>query len=434
MSPTPDPFAAIAQPLGWCYLAFAAANAAAAYKAGRRRLGLAAAWTAVGAAFCWLGIRSVAGHPVGLPEGLKDAIDATLGPVTLTLASFGLLAALYGFREKLVRPAWAWAGLNTAVAFLGLSLVDADFAAIVLKPDNVAIAAMIFLLGFFTWLGASQAVENDRRKERGEQTVEADFREKTLVWPDLVYIELIAMVILSAVLLAWSIVLKAPLEQPANPVVTPNPAKAPWYFLGLQEMLVFFDPTIAGVVIPLLIIVGLAAIPYLDRNPKGSGYYTIAERKFAHAVFLFGFLQLWILLIVIGVFFRGPNWNFYGLYQTRDPHLLIAQNNSKLSELVWLAALERPTPQVDPPVRPGFAAIVLRELPGLVVLALYFVALPMILARTRLKWLRVELGRFKYCFTAFLLLMMLALPLKMLLRWTANISYIVSFPEWFVGF
>ena len=99
------------------------------------------------------------------------------------------------------------------------------------------------------------------------------------MWPDLVYTELISLILCSVVLIVWSIFLKAPLEQPANRSMTPNPSKAPWYFLGLQEMLVYFDPWLAGVVLPGLIIVGLIAIPYIDKNPKGNGYYTFNERK-----------------------------------------------------------------------------------------------------------------------------------------------------------
>jgi len=72
-----------------------------------------------------------------------------------------------------------------------------------------------------------------------------------------------------------------------------NPAKAPWYFLGLQEMLVYFDPWIAGVIMPTLIIVGLMVIPYIDANPLGNGYYTYKQRKFAIWTFLFGFIGLW---------------------------------------------------------------------------------------------------------------------------------------------
>ena len=82
-------------------------------------------------------------------------------------------------------------------------------------------------------------------------------------------------------LMVWSLTLNAPLEEPSNPNVTMNPAKAPWYFLGLQEMLVYFDPWIAGVIMPTLIIVGLMAVPYIDNNPLGNGYYTYRQRRFA---------------------------------------------------------------------------------------------------------------------------------------------------------
>ena len=115
------------------------------------------------------------------------------------------------------------------------------------------------------------------------------------MWPDLVYTELISLIVCTVVLIVWSILLKAPLEQPANPADTPNPSKAPWYFLGLQEMLVYFDPWLAGVVLPGLIIVGLMAIPYIDKNPKGNGYYTFKERKPEITIFLFGFAVLWVV-------------------------------------------------------------------------------------------------------------------------------------------
>jgi hypothetical protein len=319
---------------------------------------------------------------------------------------------------------------------MGASLTDPEFAQIVLKPDNVPIVAMVYLLGFFTWLGAAQAAENDRRLQQGRPPMEKDLDETTLVWPDLVYIELICMVILSAVLIVWSIVLRAPLEQPANPVVTPNPSKAPWYFLGLQEMLVFFDPAIAGVILPGLIILGLMAIPYLDSNPKGSGYYTIAQRRFGYVAFQLGFLQLWILLILIGTFFRGPNWNFFGLYEPRDPHKVLALSNVKLSEAFWAIWLGREMPQ--PSAGGGSLARLgmtcWREIAGLVVLGAYFVALPVTLGRTLFRRFRREMGRARYWVTMLLLLMMIALPIKMFLRWTCNLSYIVSMPEYFFNF
>src|SRR5258705_3426386 len=181
---------------------------------------------------------------------------------------------------------------------MGLSITDPNFAQIVTKADNVPIVGLIFLLGFFTWLGAYQAVTNDERLKQGLEPLEKLEGEKVLVWPDLVYTELICMVAITAVLLFWGIALQAPLEDMANPVKTPNPSKAPWYFLGLQEMLVYYDPWMAGVVLPSMIIVGLMAIPYIDFNKQGNGYYTIEQRPFAYIMFQIGFLELWVTLIV----------------------------------------------------------------------------------------------------------------------------------------
>jgi len=432
-------FADIAAPLGGYYAVAAAMNVAAAWLAfrGQGRGGVrGGAWLALAVLFAVGGVLAWSGRPLGLPEPIKGAIDAVLGPVTFFFGSLAGLTVLFVGRRFFVKKGVAWSILNAALVFLGLSLADRNFAQVVLKADNVPIVAMVFLLGFFTWLGAAQAVENDRRLEHGQDPIEKDYAEKTLVWPDLVYIELICMVALSAVLIVWSLVLRAPLEQPANPVVTPNPSKAPWYFLGLQEMLVFFDPSIAGVILPGLIILGLAAIPFLDFSPKGSGSYSIAPRRPAYVVFMFGFLQLWILFILVGTFMRGPNWSFFGLYEPRDPHKMPILTNVKLSECFWGTGLGRDVPQ--PPADSGgptrFVWILWREIAGLVLLAVYFVALPVVLARTWLKRLAAAMGKARYAVMVLLLLMMFALPLKMLLRWTCNLSYVVSMPEYFFNF
>jgi len=307
---------------------------------------------------------------------------------------------------------------------------------IVSKPDNVPIVGMVYLLGFFTWLSASAAVKNDRRLAEGSPPIEKQYEGKVLVWPDLVYIELICMILVSVLLIVWSLGLTAPLEQPANPVVTPNPSKAPWYFLGLQEMLLFSDPWNVGVVVPCLIVLGLMAIPYLDCNKQGSGYYTIEQRRFAYVVFQFGFLALWVLLILIGTFMRGPNWNFFGLYEVRDPYKVLAINNVKLSEYFWVMLLGRGVPEV--PLGSGplaqFGHIVWREIAGMVFLAGYFVGLPALLGRTVFRDLRSQMTRGRYTIMVVLLLLMLTLPLKMILRWTMNLSYIVSIPEYFFNF
>lgn len=134
--------------------------------------------------------------------------------------------------------------------------------------------------------------------------------EKVEVWPNLIKREYIAMAACVLFIMVWSIVMNAPLEAIANPNVTPNPSKAPWYFVGLQELLVYFDPWIAGVLLPGLIIVGLMAIPYVDPSPKGVGVYDWKERPFANSVFMLG-IAMWFILIFIGYFCRGPNFFWY---------------------------------------------------------------------------------------------------------------------------
>ena len=205
--------------------------------------------------------------------------------------------------------------LGLTGVFFAFGMFDPNFRLIVTKPDNVPIVGLIFLLVFFVWYALREGVLNDRRIAAGQGPIEKVESDRVWVWPDLVYTELISLILCSVFLIVWSIFLKAPLEQPANPANTPNPSKAPWYFLGLQEMLVYFDPWLAGVVLPSLIIVGLIAIPYVDKNPKGNGYYTFVERKAEITIFLFGFVVLWCSLIVLGTFLRGPNWNFFGPFE-----------------------------------------------------------------------------------------------------------------------
>ena len=405
-----------------------------AWRRGRRDGSLV--WLGVAMSFAVLSVCSLAGRPPGLPETAKTAIDAALGPVTLFVGSLLLLAALYRGRRFLVAPAPALAMLNVSLLLFGLSLADPVFANVVLKPDHVPIVAMVYLLGFLTWVGAYQAVENDRRMADGAEPTEKMYADRVLVWPDLVYIELIAMVLLSALLIAWSLLIAAPLEEPANPAITPNPSKAPWYFLGLQELLIYADAWYVGVVVPCLITFGLIAIPYLDVNPKGNGYYTIEQRRREYLVFQFGLLMLWVLLILIGTFMRGPNWSFFGLYEARDHHKVVSQVNVALSEYFWVSWLGRPLPEADANVGFGLRAghAIWREFPGTAFLGVYFLALPPLLGRTLLRSTRRALGTCRYWIVAWLLLLMLTLPLKMVLRWTLNISYLVSMPEFLLNF
>ncbi len=259
------------------------------------------------------------------------------------------------------------------------------------------------------------------RIAQGLPAIEELEPEKTLTWPDLVYTELICMVILTIVLVVWGIALQAPLEQPASSTVAPNPSKAPWYFLGLQEMLVYFDPWMAGVVLPSLIIVGLMAIPYIDTNKAGNGYYTFSERKFAFLTFQYGFVVLWVVLILLGTFLRGPNWNFFGPYEYWDLHKVIPLNNVNLSDIVWIQLWGTAKP----------TNIFMRKAPGILLCLAYFSIAPYLLYRLFFKRYLAQAGLVRFMTLAILLLFMAALPIKMVLRWTINLKYLVAIPEYF---
>jgi hypothetical protein len=379
-------------------------------------------WSVVAVLFQAIGLTYILGGDVLLPLFIRDAIDFVSGPTTFFLgATLGFVAMLV-YRRVVANGIVAWGAVNLALLFFGLSMTDFDFRDIVTKPDNVPIVGLIVVVGFFNWLALRRAYINDSRIAQGLPALEELEPEKTLTWPDLVYTELIAMIAQTMFLVVWGIALQAPLEQPASSTTAPNPSKAPWYFLGLQEMLVYFDPWMAGVVLPSLIIVGLMAIPYIDTNKLGNGYYTINQRKFAYVTFQYGFLVLWVILILLGTFLRGPNWNFFGPYEYWDLHKLIPLNNVNLSDIVWVELMRKGKPP----------NILLRELPGIIAVLAYVVGLPFaLLAVPFFRNFKNQAGWTRYLVLAMLLLFMASLPAKMVLRWTLNLKYVIAIPEYF---
>jgi hypothetical protein len=426
--------------LGGYYAFIAIMNGVAAFLLWQKKqTGWAVIWSVFAAAMMILASLALSASPAlvpALPEGVRSVVNALSGPVLYTLGTTVLLVVLFVFRKFFVQPMVAWTIFNAMLLLMGLSMADENFAAIVMKPDNVPIVGLVFLLAFFTWVATKQAVVNDERIAQGLPPMEKVNDEKVLVWPDLVYTELICMVGVSAFLLFWAIFLPAPLEEPASSVKTPNPSKAPWYFLGLQEMLVYFDPWYAGVVLPSLVIFGLMAMPYLDFNNKGNGYYSIAERKFSYLTWQFGFLELWITLIILGTFLRGPNWNFFGPFEFWTPYKVEVLNNVDLPQMFWVNLLDRPLPRA--PQGAGLltqiGSILLREAPGLVLLGGYLVLLPPLLAVTVFRGYFAKMGLIRYMIMSNLMLLMLTLPIKMVLRWTFNLRYLVSIPEFSLNF
>lgn len=376
------------------------------------------------------------GHSDGMIDRLKSTIDYLCAPeYFVTLTTLLLIVALLTYKIW-TKPKVAGLIFAAFTFFYVASMFDEDFFKIIKKPDNVPITMMIYFTGFCTWLGFRQAAINDDRMKRGEPLLESGADDKVLVWPDLVYTELIALVLCTAFLVVWAIVLKAPLEPPANPTNIPNPSKAPWYFLGLQELLVYFDPWIAGVLLPGLIIVGLIALPYIDKNPRGNGYYTLRERPFVISVFMFGFVIMWCVLIVLGTFLRGPNWNLFGPFETWDPHRPAALLNINVSDVFWVVLPERLGLSWWKPGLPDqpflfLPAYLVREAPGLFLVGGYFFVLPVFLAQTVFRRIYREIGFVRYCVFWLLLSWMFIVPIKMVLRWLFNMKYFVAITEFF---
>jgi len=134
--------------------------------------------------------------------------------------------------------------------------------------------------------------------------------DPVMVWPHLLVRHAVAALVVLFIVLLLGLAFDAPLRAIADPTNTPNPEKAPWYFAALQELLSHFHPLVAGVLVPTAIILGLAALPYIDRNPVISP----RARRVARTTFTV-FLVVWIALTLVGFAFRGPNWGWVWPWQ-----------------------------------------------------------------------------------------------------------------------
>jgi len=357
-----------------------------------------------------------------LNELLKGFVDWLFDPVRYFAGSTFLLIAIFKWRKFFAQNKVIVGFFLGFTAFMCWAPLDPDFRKIITKADNIPIIILIASVVYFTWLALRQGVINDERAKEGKPSIEAELgKKKVFTWPDLVYSEFICLVLFTAALIVWSIAIEAPIEEPAATARTPNPSKAPWYFLGLQEMLVYFDPWIAGVVLPGFIIVGLMAIPYLDTNPKGNGYYTIDERPFAVLFFWVGFILFWVLFVILGTFLRGPNWSFFGPFEYWDVHKLEPLVNVDLATYFWVDFMDSPLPK-NPLVR---------EAPGIALVLGYFFVLPPLLGKTLLKGMVHQMGFVRFNVFMQLLLWFGLMPIKMLARWVLNLKYIIGIPEYF---
>jgi hypothetical protein len=237
----------------------------------------------------------------------------------------------------------------------------------------------------------------------------------------------------------------------ANPSVTPNPSKAPWYFTGLQELLVYFDPWIAGVVLPTLIAVGLMAIPFIDPDKtKGVGRYGFKERPLAMTYFLFG-VGMWFFMIFIGSFLRGPNWDIYMpweswlIHKPPPPHTWSLPLGWGLAAVgiyfvggMILPLLLKPEFEWKKSLRNGFlvilgaasvvkicAKIQWEQMLWLVIFSFIYYILGVLVPRRHL----TNQPKIRYYITMALVLMMLGVLMKMGARLGFHIKYILTLPQ-----
>ncbi len=225
---------------------------------------------------------------------------------------------------------------------------------------------------------------------------EQDYTVKHL--RDSVGIEFIAGLIFTFIIMVWSLFMNAPLKELANPSDTPIDERAPWYFIGLQELLIYFDPWLAGVIIPSILLVGLIVLPFIDPNKEtGIGRYTLRDRPVAVPAFCFGF-AMWYVLIIIGQFFRGPARMFYWPWEDKSVLKVLP-----VTELVNFH------------IAGGFAFFIL-----------YF-GICLVVPQFIFKNFYKTLGVVRYYIFMTLSATMLLVPIKIFLRYIFDIKYILTF-------
>ena len=224
--------------------------------------------------------------------------------------------------------------------------------------------------------------------------------EEVPTWPNLVAREALAVLVVVFIARMWATLQPAPLALMADPSRTPNPLKAPWFLVGFQELAVYFDPWLAELAFPAILFLGLLALPYIDPNPRGIGIYGFSHRAAAISLFMIGYL-LWLVLTLIGVFFRGPYWELV----------------SPLTGAVWMTA-EQSLGSWSMPTILGLAFLVVWYAGGI------------IFPRKRAPQVFVEQRPFAYTFLMIVVMTGLLIPLKIVLRLVLGLQYFLVTP-WF---
>jgi hypothetical protein len=282
------------------------------------------------------------------------------------------------------------------------------------EPDAVALVLLVLGVGLTLVVGLVAGSRRDRRDGSAATAEEPGEQERQVVvttWPHLLRLELVASLATLLFVTWWAIGLEVPLGSVADPGVTPKVAKAPWFFVGIQEMLQYFDAWLAGAVLPLLMLAGLCALPYIDHDTTESGRYTLRRRPVALAVTL-ALVVLWVLPMVVGLLLRGENWSLQPVWEPQE--IDVPPVHEPLLSLATLIDLRGAGQHL---------------LGGGLVLGPFF-ALVLSWPRARRRPWAARLGPGRYLVAGSLLLLTVGVVLKVVLHMTLDIRYLWVTP-WF---
>ena len=339
-------------------------------------------------------------------ETLQALVDHLASPPWLFTLALVLFLACRGSRFP-----WTLAGgaafLAAMLALVGLGLTDESFRRLVLHPERLPVAVFCVASLALLWF--------EMRRDHRRQGSPASRPLAAAASRPFATVDAVAATAIGLCLVACTLIYPARLGAVADPATRPDFVKVPWFLTGLQELSHYFHPWVPYAAVPVLLLIGLLGLPWLANDP-GAG-------RGDRALFLFGWLFLWLWPMVVGALLRGPGWQAFGPFEPWETRLA-APAPRALSEIFWGQWLHTLEP----------ASWWFRELPGILLLGAYFVLLPLGL----LRWKATRgifaaplesLGPWRFYAAAAWILTLLLLPLKMCSRWLLDVGSWIHLPE-----